>query len=109
MYVPMFDVEQATGDSHRCGMWSYSFPFPHWHVFACGAGAAEVELTQYSRSSSRRGHGQVRQAGSSTFVLLFLVRILYFCFFCTLRLGSQWDLDAFCLDMFSHTGITPFH
>ena len=43
----------------------------------------------------------LRQAGSSTFVLVFLVRILYFCSFCALRLGSQWDLDAFCLDMFS--------
>ena len=29
--------------------------------------------------------------------------ILYFCSFCTLRLDSQWDLDAFCLDMFSQS------
>ena len=29
--------------------------------------------------------------------------ILYFCSFCSLRLGSQWDLDAFCLDMFSQS------
>ena len=29
--------------------------------------------------------------------------ILYFCSFCTLRLGSQWELDAFCLDMFSQS------